>query len=274
EPPRSRGARPRPGAHRVPPHLLQRPPADRPRAARLGRPGRGVHGRLPARDGGGGAPLLPARPVADRHEVAGGAARRVAALGPRRAPGLVHHRRHDPDRDPRPALRAPDRHRRPQPVAHRVGPHRLRPDPALRGPHGQPRPRPRRPLGARRRADRPGAVARARAGRLALRRHHDRRAPAGPRAGGRRAVLLPARDPRGGRLRAVQAARRHRRGGRRRGGLRGRRAGHARVVRRRLRGHRVAAALPRDALPGRLRRLPSGARCARSGTRRRRRDCL
>ena len=51
-----------------------------------------------------------------RARVAARAARPGAMRGDaRRAHGLVHHPRHDPDRDPRPRLQGPDRERVPQP---------------------------------------------------------------------------------------------------------------------------------------------------------------
>ena len=75
----------RPGTHRVPADLQQRPPADRPRDGRLGGPRRGVHRRHPARDDGRGRPVLPRRPDPHRARLAGLAARPVAALGARRA---------------------------------------------------------------------------------------------------------------------------------------------------------------------------------------------
>ena len=62
---RPSGHRPRdrPGADGVPARLEHRPPAHRAGLLRLGRPGRGLHRGGPARDAGGGARLLPARPV-------------------------------------------------------------------------------------------------------------------------------------------------------------------------------------------------------------------
>ena len=57
---RSRGPGRRPGSDRVPAHLLDRAPAHRAGAARLGRPGRRLHRGPAARLAGGGDRLLPA----------------------------------------------------------------------------------------------------------------------------------------------------------------------------------------------------------------------
>ncbi len=121
EQPRSHRPRPRPGADRVPADLLQRPPADRAGAARLARPRRRLHRRDPARHDGGGADLLPRRPLAHRRRLA----RRTAGADPPGQPGgeagLVHRPRHDPDLDLRLHLQGPDRVGRAQPLPDRLG---------------------------------------------------------------------------------------------------------------------------------------------------------
>ena len=83
---RPSGHRPRdrPGADGVPARLEHRPPAHRAGLLRLGRPGRGLHRRGPARDAGGGARLLPARPV--EHRLGVGALRARPRARARRTP--------------------------------------------------------------------------------------------------------------------------------------------------------------------------------------------
>ena len=97
-PPQGRRPRHPPGADRVPPDLEQRAPADLPRAVRLGRPGRGLHGGDPDRHRARGAALLPQGHLADRVDLAEVAVAAGAARPPRLADGLVHHHRVAADR--------------------------------------------------------------------------------------------------------------------------------------------------------------------------------
>ena len=82
-------------------------------------------------DGRGGHLLLEG-PVADHHRLAAPrCATRTRRSRPRRPHGLVPHRRHHPDRDPRLGLQGPDRVRRPRPAAHRQHADRDRPGAAV-----------------------------------------------------------------------------------------------------------------------------------------------
>ena len=112
---------------------------------------------------------------------------------------------------------------------------------------------------------RPGAGADPR--RLALGRHDHRGAVHGARPHRGGALLVPALDPRG---RAERAARARldpeRRGGPAHLAVPAR-GGHAAGVHHRLRVDRVAAALPRAPLHGRVRDLPGGARQPRADPR-------
>ena len=85
----------RPGRHRVPADLVDRPPAHRAGAARLGRSGRGLHGGPAARLAGGGDRLLPAASWCSMLRAAlGGADRPVGhAARARRAPAGLPDRR-------------------------------------------------------------------------------------------------------------------------------------------------------------------------------------
>ena len=123
---RGRGARPRPGADRVPADQQQRAPAHRRRARRLGGPGRRVHGRDPARHRGRRPALLPPRHREHPADVEPVAVPARAARRARRAHGLVRHRRHAAHRRARAAVPGHDRGHVPQPVAHRHDPRRVR----------------------------------------------------------------------------------------------------------------------------------------------------
>ena len=245
---RPSGHRPRDraGADRVPARLEHRPPAHHPRLLRLGRPGRRLHRRRPARDAGGRARLLPARPVEHRLGVDALRARaRALAAGPRRAPGLVHHPRHDPDRGPRAGVQEPDRGRVPHARARRLGAHPLLLRDAAR--RGRLAPR-SRAVGdhAPRRPDHrllPGAGAGA--GRVALGRHDLRRPVPELRSHRRGALLVPALGARGRAVGPLRAAPRGR-GRRRLGGRDG--ARDAAGLHHRLRVDRLPAALPRAPL--------------------------
>ena len=136
---RGNRARDRPRADRVPADLQHRSSAHRPRLHGWEDPGRGVHGRHPARDDGRGAPLLPRRPDPDRAGVAALAARPLGAARARRAHRLVHRARHDPDRDLRGAVQGPDRERGARPLPDRGRADRARPGAAGRGEGGHAR---------------------------------------------------------------------------------------------------------------------------------------
>ena len=223
--------RDRAGADGVPARLEHRAPAHRAGLLRLGRPGRGLHRGGPARDDGGGARLLPARPVDDRLGVGALRARpRARADGPGRPAGLVHHPRHDPDRDPRAGVQGPDRGRVPHARAHRLGAGAVLPRDAARRGRLAARSRAGRDHPPRRADHRLRAGPRARAGRLALGRDDLRRPVPELRSHRGRALLVPALGAGRRAVRALRAAPRRRR--RRRAGGRDR-ARHPAGLRRR-----------------------------------------
>lgn len=199
----SRPPRPRPGPDRVPPDLVERPPAHRRRADRVAGPGCRLHGDHADRDRDGGAAVLPAghrahlrRVVAlrarrPRHGLAGAA----RPARPRRRDGLVHRARLGAHRAARPAVPGRDREHVPQPLPDGAHARGVRAPARLGRPGRRQAPHAARALGRAGGRVRVRAGARARPRRLALGRHDHRRPAHGLHARGGGALLVPPRDP-------------------------------------------------------------------------------